>query len=69
MNTREMTPEQIRTKGLEALVRELGTVGMIRFIQLFEPGSGDYTKERKDLLKDVTLDEIMSEIRSKRDAS
>jgi len=64
-----MTPEQIRTKGLEALVRELGTVGMIRFIQLFEPGSGDYTKERKDLLKDVTLDEIMSEIRSKRDAS
>lgn len=69
MNTREMTSEQIRTKGLEALVRELGTVGMIRFIQLFEPGSGDYTKEREDLLKGITLNEIMSEIQSKRDAS
>jgi hypothetical protein len=31
-----MTGEQIRLAGLEALLRELGPVGMIRFLQQFE---------------------------------
>lgn len=41
------TLEQIRTAGLNALQRELGVVGMVRFLQQFEPGSGDYVEERK----------------------
>ena len=32
---------------MEALARELGPVGTIRFLQLFENGVGDYTKERQ----------------------
>jgi hypothetical protein len=34
------TPEQIRRAGLEVLARELGSVGMIRFLQQFDPGAG-----------------------------
>ena len=41
-----MTPERLRRAGLEALRRELGASGMVRFIQQFEIGSGDYTAER-----------------------
>lgn len=63
MNAREMTAEQIRTKGLEALARELGVVGMIRFIQLFERGNGDYTKERAQWVNDVSLNEILADIK------
>jgi hypothetical protein len=37
-----MTVEEIRRRGLEALRRELGRAGMIRFMQQFEAGSGDY---------------------------
>jgi len=44
--------EQIRLAGLRALSRELGPVGMIRFLQQFEVGAGDYTKERQ-LREDV----------------
>jgi hypothetical protein len=40
--------EGIRRQGLEALARELGPVGMVRFLQLFENGSGDYVKDRQD---------------------
>ena len=40
------TLEEIRRKGIEALVRELGPLGMARFLQQFETGSGDYTAER-----------------------
>jgi hypothetical protein len=42
------TMEDIRRQGLEALARELGPVGMVRFLQLFENGSGDYVKERHE---------------------
>lgn len=41
------TLEQIRAAGLSALQRELGVVGMVRFLQQFESGSGDYVEERQ----------------------
>ena len=41
------TLDDIRQAGVEALVRELGPVGMIRFLQQFETGRGDYTAERQ----------------------
>ena len=33
---------EIRRKGLAAIEKELGKAGMIRFLQQFETGSGDY---------------------------
>lgn len=42
------TMEDIRRQGLEALARELGPVGMARFLSLFENGSGDYVQERHE---------------------
>lgn len=41
-----MTLEQIHADGLQALARELGPVGVVRFLQQFEEGRGDYTAER-----------------------
>ncbi|MBN1426167.1 hypothetical protein JXA88_16575 [Candidatus Fermentibacteria bacterium] len=54
-----MTLEQIREAGLKALSRELGPVGLVRFIQQFEPGTGDYTRERHAWLEGVSLDELV----------
>ena len=67
MSTETMTLEQVRRRGLGALKRELGTVGMIRFLQHFEVGRGDYTKERGNLLDGLDLDDIMTEIRRERE--
>jgi hypothetical protein len=47
MSTLRRTPEEVRTLGLDALRNALGTVDMIRFIQLYSPGTGDYTAERR----------------------
>ena len=41
-----MTPETLRQAGLDALRRELGVAGMVRFLQQFEMGGGNYTAER-----------------------
>ncbi len=49
-----MTLIKLRTKGYQALVKELGQLDTIRFLQEMDWGSGDYTKERQESLKNVT---------------
>lgn len=37
----------IQTKGTEVLLRELGPVGMVRYLEQYDNGgTGDYTKEK-----------------------
>ncbi len=66
MNAQTMSPEQIREAGLAALRRELGVVGMVRFLQQFEMGHGDYTEERHAWLDQLDLDTIITEIEKQR---
>lgn len=54
--------DEIRREGLEALRHELGLVGMVRFIQLFYKGSGDYTAERAKLQAGLTMDDAIASI-------
>ncbi|MDR1637061.1 MAG: hypothetical protein LBR93_06960 [Treponema sp.] len=48
---------EIRKAGLQALREALGPVGMVRFIQQYENGYGDYTKE-KYRQPNLTVEEI-----------
>lgn len=66
MSTQELTQEQVRLMGLEVLARELGATGLIRFLQLYEQGSGDYTHERADLVANQTVAEIGERIARRR---
>ena len=66
METSKMSPAQIRQQGLDALVKALGPVGMVRFLHQFDMGSGDYTRERSQWLASLTLEDILDEIRQKR---
>jgi hypothetical protein len=66
MTTLTMSPAVIRKAGLEAVAKKLGPLGMVRFLQQFETGRGDYTKERDQWLKDADMKEIISEIRKNR---
>ena len=66
MNIRLMTPQQIRVAGLAALSRELGLVGMIRFMQQFEMGKGDYYKDRHEWLDQYSVDDIARMVRERK---
>ena len=57
---------QIRQAGLEVLNRELGPVSMIRFLQQYEKGYGDYSKERYEWLDNIYVKDIVKKIRKKR---
>ena len=52
------TLDEIRRKGLAALKRELGSTGMIRFLQQFENGNGNYARERHVWVDSISLDQI-----------
>jgi hypothetical protein len=66
INVEPMNLTQIRQRGLEILNRELGPVGMVRFLQQFEMGKGNYTEERHQWLDKFTVDEIANQIQKKR---
>lgn len=46
MNVRKMTLEEIRQAGLTVLAWELGPAGLVRFMQQFATGEGNYSVER-----------------------
>ena len=50
--------EKIRQEGLKALKEKLGPVGMIKFIQMYSDGEGDYTEERKEKLASLKEEDL-----------
>ena len=56
------SPAMVRKLGIQALREALGTVGMVRFMQQFEEGSGDYTKE-KYLQEDIPIETMKEKIK------
>jgi hypothetical protein len=54
---------EIKSRGWTALVKELGYAGATKFILLHETGEGDYTKERRKLLKGLTMKQLVKDMR------
>jgi len=57
------TDSEIQDAGYRYLREGLGAAGFIRFIQQFERGRGNYTKERYLWQKDYSVDDIEKEIK------
>jgi hypothetical protein len=57
---------QIRQLGIEVLSRELGPVAMIRFLQQYTVGTGDYSKERHHWLDSLTVEDIVEKVYQRR---
>ncbi len=63
MNSCAVTLEQVRQLGIVALIQQLGTVGMIRFLQQSETGWGDYTKEKEQWLGSPDLKDLFNDVK------
>ena len=61
-----LSPNEIRKIGLEALLDALGPVGMVRFMEQFDIGKGDYTKERKEWLDEFSINNIVEKLKEER---
>jgi hypothetical protein len=50
---------EITRYAIDLLSKEMGIVDTVRFLNQFTTGYGNYTEDREDLFKDLTLDEIL----------
>lgn len=66
MTTTPMSLTEITWSAITILSQELGVVNTARFINQFTPGYGNYTEERDALFGDMTVDEIVAEIKQRR---
>lgn len=60
--TSNITMDAIEAAKLNAILKNLGVVDMIRFLQYAERDRGDYTKERHSWLGNPELSEIAGKI-------
>ena len=54
---------EITTAAIDILCKELGIANTVRFINQFSSGYGNYTEDRKQMFNDMTLNEIVSDIK------
>lgn len=57
-----MSLYQIRMEGWKALTERLGASGAMRFMMQYDPGYGDYSKERHELFDSLTMDSLLDAI-------
>ena len=60
---------EITQKAIQVLCKEIGLVNTVRFVGQFTMGYGNYTEKREQLFADMTLDDIITEIKRKRSRS
>lgn len=60
------TQAQIRQLGIEALTKAFGTDGMARFMHQLEMNSGDYMRDRDQILGNISDEEIIACIEKRR---
>jgi hypothetical protein len=53
---------ELRRRGFEVLVRELGPADALRFLHLHEAGQGDYTRDREKWLSGLTIEQVEEEV-------
>ena len=60
-----MSLYEIRLAGWRALTERLGPAGAMRFMMQYDPGDGDYTRERQQIFENLTLDELLDAVKPK----
>lgn len=60
------TESKIQQLGIEAIRKGIGVVGLIRFMQQFDKGHGDYVKDRQHWQKDYTVDTLVEAMKEKK---
>lgn len=60
------TISALNERATYTLIREIGVVDTIRYLNQFRSGSGDYTAERRRVFEGMSVKDIINEIKSQR---
>ncbi len=62
MNATLLEPVELRSRAFEVLVKSLGLVNTVRFIQQFDRSSHNYTAERDAILPDWNAADLIRQM-------
>ena len=65
MNAILLDPVELRRQGFEALVKALGWVNAVRFLQQYETSRLDYTRERDQILPEWDAATLVQKLRER----
>ncbi|HMO57844.1 MAG TPA: hypothetical protein PKA05_23235 [Roseiflexaceae bacterium] len=54
---------ELTAAAIQLLFKEMGVVNTLRFLNQFSTGFGNYTTERDALFRDMSVDDIVAEIK------
>ena len=57
---------EVTRDAIKVLSKEIGIVNTVRFINQFTTGYGNYTEERGQMFSDMSLEDIVDEIKRRR---
>lgn len=63
MSVQSKPLNQITQEAIALLFKEIGIANTLRFLNQFSIGYGNYTEEREERFKDLTLDEILQQMK------
>ena len=66
MTAQTKTLHEITNDAIHLLCQQIGVANTVRFLNQFIVGYGNYTREREEVFRDMSLDDILSEIRQQR---
>ena len=66
MTAKIRTMAEINREAEAILIREMGVVAALRFLNQFRAGAGNYTSERGQWLDELSLHQIAAEIKGRR---
>jgi hypothetical protein len=56
---------EVTLQALAVLIKEIGVVNTVRFLNQFTMGHGDYTAERDTLFDDLALDALLAAVKQR----
>ena len=63
MSVQPKSLNQITQDAIAILMKEIGIANTLRFLNQFSTGYGNYTEDRKALFQDLTLTELLQQMR------
>jgi hypothetical protein len=64
MITQTKNISEITQQAIDVLFKEVGVANTIRFLNQFSTGYGNYTEERENLFEDLTLNEVLVQLKN-----
>ncbi len=69
MTNPNATLSEVTATAIALLCRQIGPANTARFLNQFHGGRGNYTEDRLEILGDPTVEELVAEVKSRRESA